>query len=201
MRRLLKGLGSRGWICVQAALFVCVLTLDASSARERFALCAMVGIVAWPITAIAKVQDRPGLCALFLAGGLSLVAGGSRLHEAITHVGPGVVEVGGEEPGTGGAIATDEHALLVGVRQYRREMWSEAGVLFLLGGAVMWGAFRLWSERNQMERLTLPVAGRKDLKNVGRVDVTCTDGHRPLGASRGSDTMPNDRHEQEHTGG
>ena len=56
---------------------------------------------------------------------------------AARHHGPGRVAVGGDMPGTGGAITADEKVIWVSEAQYKRDHYTFGG-LGLFVGVMMW---------------------------------------------------------------
>lgn len=91
------------------------------------------------------------MVALMLVAAVMLYLGGHFAWRGITHHGSGVWEFGGDEPGTGGNLGTDEHREVIPEGQYKRECYATMALFFFFGGVVLADAIRRWKERNDLE--------------------------------------------------
>ena len=90
--------------------------------------------------------------ALMLAAAFLFYFGGHFAWEGIAHHGNGVWEFGGDEPGTGGQLGTNEHQDVIPEGQYKRECYVTAALFFFFGGIVLWDVIKKWKERNELEK-------------------------------------------------
>jgi hypothetical protein len=98
-----------------------------------------------------KLKQRRGMVALAALAIALLCGGGDSVWEGLTHHGSGVWTFGGDEPGTGGNVGTDEHSEIVSEHQYKRECYRNAVVFFLFAGGLLWGVIGTWKERDELE--------------------------------------------------
>ncbi|PWU20821.1 MAG: hypothetical protein C5B50_03070 [Verrucomicrobia bacterium] len=143
----------RGWLCAVAAGVVFLVTMDMASNQQRIVLCVIAYVAAWPVTAIRKIGERPGLCAAMVAGAVAIYVGGDFVWRGMTHRGPGIVTYGGDEPGTGGATSSPEFDAEVPEAEYRRKQYEYAFVFFIFGAVFLVEALKGWKERNKEERI------------------------------------------------
>jgi hypothetical protein len=92
------------------------------------------------------------MVALMAVLAVLLSIGGNSVWNAITHVGPGVWTVGGDEAGTVGQLGTGEHQDVIPGSQYKRECYATAALSFFLGGIVLWNVVKKWKERDELEK-------------------------------------------------
>jgi hypothetical protein len=101
---------------------------------------------------VKKIKQRKGMAALMALAAVLLYMGGYGVWLGITHVGPGVWEFGGDEPGTGGGLGVDEYQAVIPSNQYKRECYASAAMFFFFGGVILWQVVKKWKERNELEK-------------------------------------------------
>ena len=99
-----------------------------------------------------KIRQRKGMVALMALAAVLLHLGGYGVLKGITHHGNGVWEFGGDEPGTGGSLGTDEYRDVVSEDQYKRECYVTAALFLFFGGIVLWDGIKKWKERDELEK-------------------------------------------------
>jgi len=92
------------------------------------------------------------MLALMLAAAFLFYFGGRFAWEGITHRGNGVWDFGGDEPGTGGQLGTDEHQDVIPEDQNKRECYVDAAMFFSVGGVILWEVVKKWKERDELEK-------------------------------------------------
>jgi hypothetical protein len=81
---------------------------------------------------------------LLIAAIAALWLGSDFLWKGATHKGGGFLTVGGDQPGTGGMISTDEHTGFFSERVYRRDSYVTGCIFLALGGMLMWSTVQRW---------------------------------------------------------
>jgi hypothetical protein len=99
-----------------------------------------------------KIKQRKGMLALMALAAVLLYLGGYGVLKGITHHGNGVWEFGGDEPGTGGSLGTDEYQDVISEGQYKRECYVTAALFLFFGGIVLWDGIKKWKERDELEK-------------------------------------------------
>jgi hypothetical protein len=99
-----------------------------------------------------KIRQRKAMAALMALGIVLLFLGVYGAWSGATHVGPGVWTFGGDEPGTGGALGTDEHQEVIQQDEYRRQYYACAVMFFALGGVLLYGSRKDWKARDKLEK-------------------------------------------------
>lgn len=99
-----------------------------------------------------KIKQRKRMVAWMALGIVLLFLGVYGVWDGATHVGPGVWAFGGDEPGTGGALGTDEHQDRILEDQYKRECYVTAVLFLFFGGIVLRDVIKKWKERDGLEK-------------------------------------------------
>lgn len=92
------------------------------------------------------------MLALMLAAAALFYFGGHFAWQGITHHGSGVWEFGGDEPGTGGQIGTDEIREVIPEARYKRECYATSVMFFVFAGTILCGAIQAWRKRDELEK-------------------------------------------------
>jgi hypothetical protein len=103
-------------------------------------------------TPMKKIKQRKGTVAWMALAAVLLYLGGYGVWMGITHVGPGVWEFGGGEPGTGGALEADTFWDVIPEDEYKLQCYVSAVFSFWIGGLFLWDAIKKWKERNELEK-------------------------------------------------
>jgi hypothetical protein len=77
---------------------------------------------------------------LLVAAVAALSLGTHFIWKGATHKGGGFLTFGGDQPGTGGMVSTEEHTDYVSERFYRRDFCLTGSIFIILGGMLMWSA-------------------------------------------------------------
>jgi len=98
-----------------------------------------------------KFIQRRWIVAWFIASGFLFYFGSHFLWQAITHKGSGVWTFGGDEPGTGGQLGSDEYQAVISGGEYKRQCEVNACMFFVIGGLIVAEAIRRWKDRTDCE--------------------------------------------------
>lgn len=98
-----------------------------------------------------KLRQRKGVVALAVLSVVLFVLAGHCAWDGLTHRGNGVWLFGGDKPGTGGQIGTDEFEAVIPEAQYKRNCYGAAGLFFVFGAGFLWEVTRAWKARNDLE--------------------------------------------------
>lgn len=85
-----------------------------------------------------------------LAAGLLFLGSYFAVRGATNH-GGGAALFGGEQPGTGGRIVTDEHWDVLPEGPYKRNCYAAAGMFLVIGSLVSWEVFKKWKRGDAVE--------------------------------------------------
>jgi hypothetical protein len=80
-----------------------------------------------------------------------LYMGALGLWIGLTHVGPGVLQFGGDEPGTGGMAGTDEFEEVVPESEYKEQFSFRAVMFSAFGFYTLWQVRKMWKKRKGEE--------------------------------------------------
>lgn len=100
-----------------------------------------------------KLKQRKGMVGFAALAAVLFWAGGNLVWSGITHVGPGVWRYGGDVPGTGGNVATEEFQAVIPENQYKRECYVGGSGLIFVGVLILADVIRTWKKRNELEKL------------------------------------------------
>src|SRR4051794_28794274 len=98
-----------------------------------------------------KLMQRKGMVALAAIVAALFFLAGHFAWDGVTHAGRGAWLFGGDQPGTDGAISTDEHLDTVSELQYKRQCYATAGIFFALGAVPLWALIKGWNEKDGYE--------------------------------------------------
>jgi hypothetical protein len=90
-----------------------------------------------------KIMPRKEIVALMASGAVLLCMGGHLVWYGITHVGPGVWQYDGRDLG-------ERRQAMISAHTDQRECYGTAGVLFLIGGVMLWRRIAEWKEGNRL---------------------------------------------------
>ena len=85
--------------------------------------------------------------------GILIGFGVADLVKTAHHKGPGMVEYGGDEPGTGGQISTDKGYDQVSEGEYKRQGYVNTGLVMLIG-VVVWIEVAKWAKTNYPKKVS-----------------------------------------------
>jgi hypothetical protein len=96
-----------------------------------------------------------------------------------THHAEGKWWFGGDEPGTGGAISTQEFQEMVSESEYKRQSYLASVILFFIGGWILWHSVSEWRERNNLEESwTLMISDPFNVQHINQHPETYRDDFR-----------------------
>jgi hypothetical protein len=85
--------------------------------------------------------------------GLFIGFGVADLVNTAHHKGPGMVEYGGDEPGTGGQISSDIGYDKVSESEYKRHGYVDTGFALLIG-VIVWIEVAKWAKNNYPKKVS-----------------------------------------------